>query len=75
MQAAHSTKNPVAFPFDPVLVELPLLSIPAAVVWVLVVAIFATDGAFDPPQPATSNASPATAPTNKEQRTLERNIG
>jgi hypothetical protein len=59
MQEAHSTSKSDGLPFADALVELPLLvplPCPAAVVCVLVGAMSATDGDFDPPQPATSTA-------------------
>ncbi len=59
MQAAHSTRKPVAS-FRVAVVELLLLPfVPVAVVGVLVVAMFATEGAFEPPQPASATAAAA----------------
>jgi hypothetical protein len=60
MQEAHSTRKPVAFPFDPALVEPLRPLVPVAVVAVLVVAMLATAGAFEPPpQPASATAAAA----------------
>ena len=62
MQAAHSTRNPVAS-FPVAVVELPLLALAGvAVVWVLVVVgMLATEGAFEPPQPARATAAAASS--------------
>jgi hypothetical protein len=71
MQAAHSTSSPVALSFDVVLVELPLpVLLPAALAAVLVVAMFATDGAVEPPHPAASSAD--ATDTMAAQRTVGR---
>jgi hypothetical protein len=40
-----------------------------------VVPIFAFGGDFEPPHPAASSEKHARAPRNKQQRTLEPNIG
>ena len=59
MQAAHSTRNPVAS-LHLAVVELPLLPlVRVAVVGVLVVAMFATDRDFEPPHPASTIAAAA----------------
>jgi hypothetical protein len=58
----HSTSDWLGLPFDAVLVKLPLLLpllFPVAVVGVLVVAMFATDGDFEPPHPASTIAAAA----------------
>jgi len=77
MQVAHSTSSPDESPFDPVLVDpspVPLCA-PAAIAEVVVVAMLATDGDFEPRQPDTSRGTPASAPAQNLQRRLEPDIG
>src|SRR5476649_473257 len=62
MQAAHSSNNWFGLPFASEVGAVPAPR-PVAVAGVLLVAMFATVGAFDPPQPAerrTRHASSAT---------------
>src|SRR5579863_4338071 len=61
MQAAHATSSPVALPFDLVFAELSPLVPPLVplVVRVRVVVMFATEGDFEPPHPASPAAAVA----------------
>src|SRR5579862_7744597 len=77
MQEAHSTRKPVAsFPVAVVALRSPPL-VPVEAVEVFVLAMFATDGGFDPPQPAASRprtAIPASAKPSRPSRGRDERI-
>jgi ABC-type antimicrobial peptide transport system permease subunit len=72
MQVAQSTSNPVGSLLDVVLAApalLLLVLVPVAVVGVLVDAMVATDGAVEPPQPASAieaQAASSASPPNRQ---------